>query len=437
MEYDAASGESLGLGSRILLFPQILQKDLVSVSVRNESGNYEVYRSEDGNLRVRGIDNPHVSLDAKQLAAFSVGAGYPNTLRKLDLSSPGIGRKADGTIDYSIYGLDQDKGYTVVGRDTAQSGYAADPSRTYTVVIGDKTLTGKGYYARLVGREAIYVISADILESTVKQPVESLVSAYAVIPTTASTYPMARDFLFAKMKLEGSLDTAEISPIIRFDYEDQNGRTNTLFETRPYVCKTELMEGYEVNNGNASTVLGLLYELSAPTCVHLGLGEGDEQTRLLAEYGISGDVFYLSYYPYLQVSSTSYGYSEDAYNLLLIGQKNEKGNYYVASFYYDMILEVEPYYLSFLDWEEKDWYTAYPVAENIAYLKTLSVETKSEAYHFAYSGIRFFSLNSFKSPLRPFPLPSVSMCPVCLPTKISLTFLLVNLSRADIFLKSS
>ena len=387
VEYDAAGGESLGVGKRVLIFPQILQKDLYSISVQNEYGSYTIERDANGSFVFAGIDNPNVTYNAQAFSAFTVGAGYPTTLRKLDLSSQNIERKADGSVDYAAYGLEArgDKApitYTISARDTSKEGYVGDPDRTYTVIVGDKTLTGEGYYVRLVGREAIYLVPADAPEASVKLPVESLVSACAVIPTTVSTYPMAQDFLLARMELGSSLSDASISPIVRFDYQDQTARTNTLYETRPYVCRTELMDGYEINDGNASSALGLLYELSAPTCVHLGLGEGEARMKLLADYGISGEIFYLSYHPYLSASDGSYEYSEEAFNLLLISQKNKNGNYYVASLYYDMILEVEPYYLSVLEWEEKEWYSSYPVSENVAYLKRLSVETKEEAYHF-------------------------------------------------------
>ena len=388
VEYDAAGGESLGNGRRILIFPQILQKDLYSIRVENEYGSYEIARDSSGSFRFVGIDNPNVSYDAQKFSAFTVGAGYPTTLRKLDLSSAGVERKDDGSVDYAAYGLEaradgyKPVTYTISARDTSKEGYAGDPDRTYTLLVGDKTLTGEGYYVRLAGREAIYIVPADAPEASVKLPVESLVSAYAVIPTTVSTYPMVQDFLLARMTLDGDLADASISPIVRFDYQDQTARTNTLYETRPYLCRTELMEGYEINDGNASTALGLLYELSAPTCVHLGLGEGEERVKLLASYGITGDVFYLSYHPYLSSGDGSYGYSESDFNLLLIGSKNKNGTYYVASFYYDMILEVEPYYLSFLEWEEREWYSSYPLYENLSYLKTLSIETAEDSYHF-------------------------------------------------------
>ncbi|MBQ7173775.1 MAG: hypothetical protein IJR88_06640 [Clostridia bacterium] len=395
VEYDEAVGESISNARRVLAFPQILQKDLAAVKVQNSTGSYEIYRDETGQFRVLGIDNPHVSFDTQKITAFAVGAGYPVTLRKLDFSSAGVQKNADGSVDYASYGLEkrydnngtllsEPATYTVSAKDASKMGYEIDPARTYTVIVGDRTLDQNGYYIRVAGRNAIYIMSASTMESTVLSSKESLVSACAVIPVTVNTYPMVQDFLLARMTLEGSFANAEVYPIVRFDYEDQSVRTNTLLETRPYVCRTELMEGYEINDESASSMLGLLYEMSEPTCVHLGLGEGEERIQTLAAYGITGDVFYLTYHPLLTSGDGDYGYSEEDFNLLIIGPKTERGSYYVASFYYDMILEVDQYYLSFLEWAEKDWYASYPMLEDIAYLKELSFESGDTSYHFVF-----------------------------------------------------
>ncbi|MBQ7336577.1 MAG: DUF4340 domain-containing protein [Clostridia bacterium] len=391
---DTVGSEVLGYNNHVLIYPQIQQSYVYSVEVTNGHGSYKFYHAVDG-IYIDGYKDSAVQFDQTLYAYLVVSCGYTLSTMKLDLTSADstAPRLEDGTVDYSAYGLDDPQAvYTITGikysyddsgkpviEYDADGNYIPDPDSTYTVKVGDAILSGSGYYVQPEGRDEVYILDADI-EKTVLQPIEALVTPLAVAPASLTYHSMAYDFCFAY--LESWLDTDDIvidenNLIAAFTYEDLKYRSNTLNTIYPYICNMELMDGYQINDSNASEILSNLYSLECVGCVELGLSR-----EVLEEYGLTDDVYYLTYT--LQTGDADEkGEAPFVTNEIIINPvKNENGTYYVASILYDMIVEVDQAYLNFLEWDNIDWYNPYFYGINMAHAKEMNFQFGDAVYNF-------------------------------------------------------
>ncbi|MBQ8432957.1 MAG: InlB B-repeat-containing protein [Clostridia bacterium] len=379
VDYDAAEGESLGFSDRIMMYPQIKQKYVSSIEVTNEYGTYKFYRNDAGQVTIEGTEDDIMTYDATLYASLCVSCGYMLTMQKLDFTSELAPRLPDGSIDYSAYGLsdaDSPAIFTITGKHSE-----GGETVSYSVKVGDAILSGGGYYVQTVGKKSVYIVSADI-QDTVLQPVEALVTPMAVYPTSLSQYLLVYDFVLAKAKMNGGTDASALDVIATFTYDDLEARNNTLYNSKAFISLSEMMKGYDINDDNASLVLGNMYEMQFIACKKLGITK-----ESLAEFDMDGDVYYMTYLSAM-VDSNGAGLKDEdgqqlyAKNELLISPKTSRGTYYIASFLCDMIVEVDQYYLSFLEWEKSDWYDQYFFGSNLAYVTDFEFTMNGETFTF-------------------------------------------------------
>lgn len=384
--YAAVDFEIEGLESelyeRVLMFPQIKMDNLLSLSVTNSYGSFRVYQDEDGELCLEGTEDTSATYNPELLSSLCVACGYPLAMKKLDMSSEQIPRLPDGTVDYSAYGLSADCSpavYTITGDVATSNGMER---MTQTVYVGDAILSGAGYYVRMEGRETVYVLSSN-LSKTVLQPVESIITPMVVYPVSMSNHLMVRNFILANINgpifgANGKLNFSEENIIVAFSCQDLEERTGTMYSARPYVSQLDLMKGYEINGNNASEMLGLLYEMQYMSCLKLGLTQ-----EVLREYNLDEDVFYISYDARINDEELEKeGKVAYAQNSIMISRKTENGTYYVASTEYDMVVEVDQYYLAFLEWDLNKWYEVHPITEDLSYMKELDITIDGKSYTF-------------------------------------------------------
>ena len=348
---DVEGSESIGANGLVLMFEQIQQDEIYSIEVNgSKHAPYCFYRDAAGNVQIKGSEKTLVTYDPELYASLCVSSGYTISSKKLVLDRP---------IDYSVYGLadeDNPTTYTITKAKFSESGECLpDESVRYTVKIGNKTLPGGGYYAQLVGRDTVYILAYTI-EDTILQPIEALVKPQVVYPMSMTTFLCVEDFLLGSVDLSGK--DIQITPTVAFSFLDLPARNYTISSTKPYVAETELMKGYDINDTNASEMLSLLAEMEYVSCVKLGITE-----EALREYNLDGDGYYIQFKsPVTDANGYTTGYVT---NKILISPKTEQGTYYIASMkdeddasavYYDMIVEVDQYYLSFLEWDLSDWY---------------------------------------------------------------------------------
>ncbi len=370
-------------GTMLLMYPQIKSTNVYSIEVLHRDGTtYRFVNTGDG-VYIDGFQKSHLEYDKDLYAMLCSACGYTITSMKLDSKSAtsSVPKLEDGTIDYAVYGLDRPQATFTISaiKDKDADVYEADEKRTYTVHVGQKTLSDSGYYVKLDNTDTVYILSSSYLEKTVMQPIEQLVTARAVFPVSVSQHSMARHFYLTYLSEWMGDEDISGNPIVAFDYEEMEYRENTIQANFPYLCNSDLLEGmdgYKINDSNAGTALGLLMNIECIACKKIGL-----TAEALEEYGLSENVYYLTY---MTKTGETDEYGNDLYatNKVLISEKTENDTYYIASIPYDMIVEVDQYYLSFLEWDNVDWYNQYFMSSNIAYTQEVHFQFGDEQYDF-------------------------------------------------------
>ena len=383
---DAEDGE-YAAGSVLLLFPQLLSETIYSIDMKNEQGgDYTVYRTANG-VKIKNFEDSNLEFDQDLFAKLCFSCGYMIASRKMGANSPDpmIPRVEDGTIDYAVYGLDTPQAiYTVSGilykknadgTDLYQNGkyvidYDAngnpqpDPEKTYTIHIGDAILSGGGYYVRLEGRGSVYIVTTDYIADTVLQPIESLIVPRAVFPVSVTYHSMGKDFLLGHLP---EWDKAsELETLVSFTYSELDERINTMNSTRPYLTPADsVMSGYYINDNSAIAVFEAFHSIQCIGCRRIGITE-----ESLKEFGLDKNVYYITYKTF-SGNTDENGEKLYATNEMFISQKTEQGTYYVAAVPFDMIVEVDQYYLAFLEWDYLKWYSEAFIFHNISYVRDM------------------------------------------------------------------
>lgn len=395
VDYDPDLGESLGYNDRVMLFPQIEENFVYSISVKNSYDSFRFIRNENGKIvmQLDGYDKDITEYNEKLYAYLCVSCGYTLSMQRLDLNSPQIPRLADGSVDYASYGLRpvyDEAGaltyapteYTITslpstigtdGKLTATS--HTTPDKSYSVIVGDRTPTGKGYYAQYVGRDAIYVLDAD-LENSLLLDGEELVSPSIAYPMTMATSYMVYDFELVRIKdyLAEDLEAPSNWEVtVGFSFAEISARENTVYSVVPYMTDVELLKGYTINDEAVSAALYRFVEMESLGCRALGLSREN-----LIKYNLDKDVHYIGFSTVPDNKNTETLIK----SMLIVSQKTEQGTYYVGSYLYDMIVEVDQYYFDFLERQDKDWYEQYFISQDIAYVDYVKMELNGQAVEF-------------------------------------------------------
>lgn len=424
VDYDESLGETLDgtvTNKRIMIFPRIAQDNVFSITVKNQYGSYEIYRRNLQNtdsstgkkyttaVQIRGTEGTLTSYDPTLFASLCVSCGYTLSIQKLYFDDPETPRDENGNVRYEDYGLEKEyneKGelvyepavYTIVAGEYSADGQC-NPAKVngetvqYTVKVGRAILSGGGYYVQLEGRDTVYIVAPDIAE-TVLQPVESLVKPMITYPMSSTTYVMPYNFRLGQIsgsvsdlsnaENNGKLDLkdVEIKLFTSFSYKSEIERAESIESADPYILNTsdlQLMSGYRVSSTSISEVLKSIYTMQFLGCKKLHPNEDDMKL-----YGLDKDVYFLMFDYDPQIANGGSPESEWAKNAIWISQRTEQGTYYVYATLYDMIVEVDQAYFSFLDWGESRWYEKLFFQPNIGYMKNMSITVGGKTYDFIF-----------------------------------------------------
>lgn len=362
-------------GTRLLMYPQILSTDIQSVKVTFADGTSYRFLNEGEGVYIEGFRESLIEYDQDLYARLCSACGYTLVSMKLSATAEGstVPTLPDGSIDYAVYGLDEPQASFTVSaiKDKSAKKYEADPKKTYTVYIGDRTLSATGYYVKISNTDTVYILSSTFFDEAVLRPVQELVVPRVTYPVTVNEHTMVQDFFLTQLDAWMEGGETKGNPVVAFDYEEMEYRENTILTTSPFICDSNLfdgMEGYMINDGKASEALSALFSIDYIGCRAIGL-----TSEKLAEFGLDKNVFYLTY----KTKTTQR--DEDgnilyATNEMLIGEKTKDGTHYVASFPHDMIVEVDQYYLSFLEWGHFEWYNQYFMSADISYLREFGLD---------------------------------------------------------------
>ena len=433
---DVEGTEQVGANQRVLMFKQLTydasstndaSRIIQTIDIQNQYGHIVYVRGENSNdFVIQGHESAF--LNRELFAQLSNGCGY--TLSQMRLENPV--RLSDGSIDLAEYGLVPEE-RTRTDEEGNEETYDYTPTQytittrsgdEYTVILGDATVSGAGYYAMYEGRNTIYILSSTNLDAAVLQPAEALVTPMIIYPMGMNTYFNVSNFYYRTdidydqilvdlVKELTGYDISQVEPdpetgaypeeaiqkikeaqeilsreeesenyevangryeklinqnsylMTAFTYIDLDDRENTLDSTIPYQMATKYMEGYFPNSDNISEVLYNLYDTTFNRVVKLGPSDDD-----LLEYGIEEAAHIISF-TYTDAKKQDYP------NYVQISARTEDGVYYAYSPYHDMIVEVAENSFAFLEWDEIDWYEREYFLANIAHCQSIKIEGAS------------------------------------------------------------
>ena len=356
--------------------------------------NATVNAKAQGDFVIAG--NETVEYDPSLFAALMVSGGYTITAAGGKLAQPL--RLSDGTVDFSAYGLCEANRTDATGKEyhyTPAYYILKDLSgNVHKITIGDKIVSGAGYYVKyskseadgsFTDRQAVYILLDNLntgftqsyatfeyhsISDTLLAPVERLVTPMAVYPTTTNDYFNVKDFtlmVYNEKKSRDNLldddpgnDSDYYDILVRFSYSDIEERRNTVYSSQPYIMSTCELLGYTLNSFSADTVLGALRDLKPTAVRKIGVSDAD-----MAKFGL--DV--AQYVLYYKMASTGLD------QILMISKQTPNNTYYVYSEHYDMIVEVEATALQFLSWKRTDWVASDLYDTSIGFCKDITVES--------------------------------------------------------------
>lgn len=336
-------GEALGMADKILVYPYVASKQIQSITVHNSYGSYRVFRDSSDMPQIEGHEG--VAFDEEKMSSLMTSIGYPLAVTK-------VGE----TDDLAEYGLCETTNEDGTVKKPATFEMITKSGEKYNGVVGDKIVTGNGYYFLYEGRpNTVYVLDVTVAD-TILAPVEVLVSPVIVTPMTANDYFLVHDFIL--------MHNGEV--VVSFDYIEEADRADTEFVTQTYrmLSPADLIPSAEA----ISTAMKGLYTAASDGYMEVVcLGVND---ATIAEYNI-GNEGYSLYYLYDGIE-----------NFVMISPKNPDGSYYVASGLFQQIVKVDGKALDFLSWDLFDWVEAPFFQMKIDFVE--SIEVESSDYSVAY-----------------------------------------------------
>ena len=301
--------EVLGSQNRILLFNHIEKANIQSVEVHNAYGTYTFYRDSTDNFAILGAEN--TSYSKEMLSSLVVSSGYT-------LSMTRVVEICDDMSEYGLSKADNPAYYTL----TTTSGV------THTVYIGKQIPTGAGFYCSYEDRPSVYVLDSS-LASTLLADVKSLMTAVLTYTVSSNTYYTINNFKMTKNG-ERFLEVNYLSDAERI----QNASTSIWQMVYPEGGYTPSSSNYD---GMLQTFSAFVGNRVLEYNVLSGVGENvtDEQIAVLAKYGLVNPAMTLSF----DYTDPNQGYTVN--NSLWFSSLNEDGTYYVYSWLFDLISEVD------------------------------------------------------------------------------------------------
>ena len=389
-DLNTVESEQIGYNANLLIYPRVEKARIRSIEVINDKGSYTFHRY---NIQLEKIDDasdfiikgsPYATFDEDIFSSLYLGAGY--TLTDQKVNDP---IKDEESGEYLEYGLGKQIRVNEDGEEyeytPAYVTLTDTKGNKHRLIVGDKLVTGEGYYVQYVSfdgdteikRDAVYVLDDDIGE-TAWGTVEMYVTPTLTYPMSMNNYLQLKNF---KVYNEAT-DTTDIA----FSYLSSEDRG--LYNAVTYAFDLDRYDGYIPNSDRIQSVLTYFYQTDfigvcklAPSdeeLVKYGLGKiTDDKFEYASAYQITFDY---------EVYDDNNKYMETLKHLIYISEKNDDGNYYAYSliydsktlepvYSYDMVVEIAGHCFNFLEWHSSDWIENRYFALNIAYCKTIKFET--------------------------------------------------------------
>lgn len=320
---------------KVLVYNYIESADIQAITVKNEYGKYRVYRDKKDIPQIEGFEG--IAFHEESMSALMTSVGYPSAMYRIENPN-----------ELEEYGLAPYTDSEGKKRTPATFELVTKDGSRYNGIVGDKIVTGNGYYFLYEGRpDVVYVVDTAIAD-TVLSPVETLIAPMITTPMTANDYFLVHDYMLMKGK----------DVIVHFDYIEEEDRANSEFVTKTYemIYPQNLTPSAEAVS---AAMLGLYTasEDESLEVVHLGIDD-----EALEKYNLVDNCYSL-YYTY-----------NDIENFVIISPRNADGSFYAAAPMFDQIVKGTAEIFDFVTWDLFDWVEAPFFQMKISFIKDITVE---------------------------------------------------------------
>lgn len=377
---------------KISIFPSKETTDILQIDISNPTGSFTLKQNENyGNeLRLVGLEGlAHSSMTLSYLTAYSVNPTVVDRITNGDNAyritrSDGSTREVGDNLGQ--YNLDpedpNEQSRPTILRITMKDG------EVIQYYIGAQTVLGNGYYARIAGRNEIYIVQ-NTLGAYANAPATDFLST-TVIETGASTstpYVNLRLFRRGLKYLDLTYDATKVGTSEDFyimNYpKAKNGFTYSVDTARMYnICS-----GF-VSLSGTRTVAAI------PTGATVA-----QRREILAEYGIGAtqdDAEYAMFYGLGVLSKETADQlgrpeleGQELEFPVLFSKKTERNTYYVAAWQlsenwtadpqiYEIVVEVDADLFYFLELDTFAYVASTAFTTNLSKVTQISVEGNYE-----------------------------------------------------------
>ena len=335
---ETEEGENLSAAGTVFMFAGMSREDVEFIKVDNEYGEFRFVSSGDGDFVIDGYDS--VPYDKNLFASLLNVTSY--TLSKTKVGS-GL---SDEALDE--YGLKEPQASWTV---QSKSGKA------YRVYVGDRLLTGGGYYCMFEGRRSVYVLGTEI-ENTVLVPIESYVTPVVCAGISKDDYYVTDKFTVYK---DGEL-------MLRIRLKDKKDQINVN------AMAENIMDYPTAYIPDSTLYYDIIYSymgLYAESCCKLGAGDED-----FAAVGLDDPAHVITF-----------EYKDYEFEIYFSALTD--GKYYMYNNIYPNVIGVcNAEDFEYLEYDLIDWIDPYLFQQYVTNISDISVSCSSAAVDFKlYHGI--------------------------------------------------
>ncbi len=327
-------GEVIGPQNRIFIMEYIDKNNVGHIKVHNEHGEYGItYDEEQGGYIV--TDDPGAVYDKEKLQELLSAAGYTLAMER-------ITDNAENFSEYGLSELDNPAWYEISDRN----------GNVHKLYIGDIIPSNAGYYVRYDGRGAVYVLDSTISE-TLLSPIEAIISPMLGFPIPQNEYHTIENFFLFRGE----------EPVVAIEaMTEETRRADGSIVLHKFLYP----EQYTPNETRYLTVFSLFCDYKGRSVIKYAPSKED-----MEKYGLDTPEFDL-YFEYNTIP-----------NNIIFSEKTTESTRYAYSPLFNVICELDPDKVEFLDYTLIDWIERPVMQVNIASITDIIIESEKGNYHFA------------------------------------------------------
>lgn len=320
---ETEEGEDLGISDRYFLFSSLERSDIASIEVKNEKCSYTFVSDDNGDFHLKGFES--LNIDPEKLASLVSVSTYTLAKTKVGSALPDEKLGEYGLLDPQAY-------WIVTDRD----------GNRFRVFVGDRLLTGGGYYCMFDGRRSVYVLGTEVEDAILSTP-EHFVTPVICAGISQNDYFTVDNFTVFR--------NGEPMTRIRLVPKEEQINPDALAE-----CIMDYPTAYYPNTSLYYEILYKFMAFTADECVKIDASDEDYE-----KYGLADPAHVIIF-----------DYGGHSYRIYFSALTD--GKYYVFSnLYPDVIGYVDADGFKFLEYDLIKWIDPYVFQQYINDIDEISV----------------------------------------------------------------